>query len=72
MLPRQARGTNQVLLNRARALATLADGSDHQRLTMAHVASGKHLVDRGIIAFGIRLHVAMRIKRDETFFHIAR
>ncbi len=59
---------HQILLDGSRALTPLADGPDHQRLTAAHVAGCKHLVDRCPEIDDVRQHIAARIERHAHLF----
>ena len=51
-----------------RGLASLADRPHDQRLAAPHVAACEHLVDRRLIALGVRLDVAARIERQPGAF----
>src|SRR5213594_2602563 len=66
-LSRQLGEPHQELIDRARALAPLADGPHDERLAAAHVARGKDLGNRSDVAapsIGRRLGVAARVLRD--------
>ena len=50
---RQDARAHQMLVDRARRLAALADRPDDQRLAAPHVAAGEDLVDRGLVVAGV-------------------
>src|SRR5688572_22995859 len=59
---RQAGCAHQELVDRAGALAALADRPDHQRLAAPHVAAREDLVRRSLVVLQVRRDVAARIE----------
>src|ERR1700730_6556732 len=67
-LPRQLARSHQECIDSLRRLAAFADRPDDKRLAPPHVAAGKHLGLRGLVAHLAGQDVAAQIKRHAKSF----
>ena len=63
-LERQFGRSHQVQVNRAGALAALADRPDHKALPAPHVPTGKDIFDAGLIIDDIGGHITTWVESN--------